>query len=267
MFDWTMALQGLGTLLIIGLMTWLASLVKRDVSIVDSVWSLFFAAAALTYGFVPPPNGPRSTWVFILVGLWAIRLCGYLTWRNWGQPEDRRYQEIRRNHEPHFAFKSLGIIFLFQALLAWVISLQMLPALKSAAPLGTLDLVGIAMFLFGSGFETVADWQMARFKSRPENQGRVMDRGLWRYSRHPNYFGEFCLWWGFYLIALSAGSPIWIIVSPALISFLLLKVSGVPLLERDIPARRPDYRDYQARTSTFFPLPPKSGIDTGKTAL
>jgi steroid 5-alpha reductase family enzyme len=267
MFDWMIALQGLCVLLIMGLVTWLASLVKRDVSIVDSVWSLFFAAAALTYGFYAPPNGPRSAWVFSLVGLWAIRLCGYLTWRNWGLPEDRRYQEIRRSHEPGFTFKSLGIIFLFQALLAWVISLPILPALKSGTALGALDFLGIAVFLFGLGFETVADWQMARFKSRPENRGRVMDRGLWRYSRHPNYFGEFCLWWGFYLIALSAGSPIWIIVSPALISFLLLKVSGVPLLEKDIRTRRPGYRDYQARTSAFFPLPPKSGIDTGEAAL
>jgi len=267
MFEWMIAVQGLAVLLLMGFVTWLASLVKRDVSIVDSVWSLFFAAAALTYGLNAPANGSRSAWVFLLVGLWAIRLCGYLTWRNWGLPEDRRYQEIRRNHEPHFAFKSLGIIFLLQALLAWVISLPILPALKSGAALGPLDFLGIGVFLFGLGFETVADWQMARFKSRSENLGRVMDRGLWRYSRHPNYFGEFCLWWGFYVIALSAGSPIWIIVSPALISFLLLKVSGVPLLEKDIRERRPDYLDYQARTSAFFPLPPKSGIVNGKTVL
>ncbi|HYQ91455.1 MAG TPA: DUF1295 domain-containing protein [Candidatus Competibacteraceae bacterium] len=258
LFEWMIALQGLGILLLVGVLTWLLSLVKRDVSIVDSVWSLFLLAAVLTYGLAPPPNGPRSLWVYLLIGLWAIRLCVYLTWRNWHQPEDRRYQEIRRRNEPHFEIKSLPYIFLSQAVLAWLISLQTLPALKSSQPLGILDYLGIAVFLFSLGFETLADWQMARFKSRPENQGQVMDRGLWRYSRHPNYFGEFCLWWGFYLIALSAGAPLWVIVSPLLISLLLLKVSGVPLLEKDIQERRPAYRAYRLRTNAFFPAPPKS---------
>jgi steroid 5-alpha reductase family enzyme len=122
---------------------------------------------------------------------------------------------------------------------------------------GILDYLGIAVFLFGFGFESLADWQMARFKSRPENQGQVMDWGLWRYSRHPNYFGECCLWWGFYLIALAAGAPLWIIMSPLLISLLLLKVSGVPLLEQDIQERRPAYQAYRLRTHAFFPGPPR----------
>lgn len=260
MFDWIIALHGLALMLGMAFFTWLLSVLKRDVSIVDSVWSLFFLAAALIYFLNPLPNGPRSAWALALIGFWAGRLCVYLTWRNWGQPEDRRYQEIRRRNEPNFALKSFGLVFVFQALLAWVVSFPMLPALKSGSHLGVLDGIGIALFLFGLGFESLADWQMARFKARPENQGQVMDQGLWRYTRHPNYFGEFCLWWGFYLLALSAGAPAWILISPLLMSFLLLKVSGVPLLEKDLLDRRPAYRTYQQRTSAFFPRLPKTSL-------
>ena len=258
MFDWITALNGLALMLGMVFFTWLLSVPKRDVSIVDSVWPLLFLAAALAYWASPAPGGPRSNWVLLLLGLWAVRLCAYLTWRHWGQPEDWRYQEIRRRNEPNFALKSLGLVFVLQALLAWTVSLPILPALKSQAAWGALDVLGIALFLFGLGFETFADWQMADFKARPENQGQVMDQGLWHHSRHPNYFGEFCLWWGFYLLALSAGAPAWILVSPLLMSLLLLKVSGVPLLEKDMHERRPGYLAYQQRTSAFFPRLPKT---------
>jgi steroid 5-alpha reductase family enzyme len=257
MFDWIIALQGLIVLMGIGGLTWLLSLVKRDVSIVDSVWSLFFLAAVSVYGLNTLPNGPRWPWVLILVGGWSLRLFIYLTWRNWGQPEDRRYQDIRQSNEPNFAIKSLVIIFFLQAGLAWIISMPSLPAIKSHQALATLDYLGIFVFLFGLAYESIADWQMACFKAIPGNHGRVMDGGLWRYSRHPNYFGEFCVWWGFYLLAYSAGSPLWLMASPLLISVLLLKISGVPLLEKDIQERRPDYRDYQTRTSAFFPARPQ----------
>jgi steroid 5-alpha reductase family enzyme len=120
-----------------------------------------------------------------------------------------------------------------------------------------LDGLGIAIFIFGLAFESLADWQMSRFKARPDSRGQVMDQGLWRYSRHPNYFGEFCVWWGFYLLALSAGAPLWVLFSPLLISILLMKVSGVPLLEKDLIDRRPAYREYQKRTNSFFPGLPK----------
>lgn len=257
MFGWLIAFQGLLVLLTMAFLTWIVSLVKRDVSIVDSVWPLFFLAAMLFFYLNPSVNGPRSTCALILVGIWSLRLCAYLTWRNWGQPEDRRYQEIRRRNEPNFNFKSLVIIFFFQAVLAWLVSLPILPVLKSGHALGALDWLGIAIFLFGLAFESVADWQMSRFKARPDSRGQVMDQGLWRYSRHPNYFGEFCVWWGFYILALSADAPPWLLISPLLISFLLLKVSGVPLLEKDLLDRRPAYREYQKRTNSFFPGLPK----------
>lgn len=257
MFDWNLAAVALPVLLGIAFLTWLASLAKRDVSIIDSVWPLFFLAALLTWWLADEANGPRSVIAGVLVGLWAARLCIYLTWRNWGHPEDRRYQAIRARNQPHYELKSLVIVFALQALLACLIALPFLPVLKSTVPWGWLDSLGTALFVFGLMFEAVADAQMARFKAQPKGQDAVLNTGLWRYSRHPNYFGEAVVWWGFYLLAVSAGAPFWIILSPLLINFLLVKVSGVPLLEQDIAERRPAYRDYILNTPSFIPRLPK----------
>ena len=128
--------------------------------------------------------------------------------------------------------------------------------ISSAAPVGMMDILGAALAIFGIAFESLADAQLAQFKADAANAGRVMDRGLWRYSRHPNYFGEFCVWWGFYVIALGAGGW-WTVFSPLLMTLLLLRVTGVALLEKDIGERRPAYRDYIARTNAFFPGPSK----------
>jgi steroid 5-alpha reductase family enzyme len=185
-----------------------------------------------------------------------LRLAGYLTWRNWGEPEDRRYQQIRRHNDPHFSVKSLYLIFGLQGLLAWIISLPLLAAIAAPRDLTALDCVGVALWAVGFGVESVADWQLARFKRVPANREQVMDQGLWRYTRHPNYFGDCCVWWGFYLIALAAGGW-WAVVGPLLMSFLLLRVSGVALLERSIGKRRPGYAEYAARTSAFVPRPPR----------
>jgi steroid 5-alpha reductase family enzyme len=256
MFDATSFLTGFAVILTAAFFTWCISLVKRDVSIVDSLWPLLFLAAASTYAVTVPKPGPRTALVLVLVGLWASRLASYLTWRNWGTPEDRRYQAIRRHNEPHFALKSLYLIFGLQGTLAWIISIPLLAAIAAPHPLTGLDYAGVTLWLLGFGFESVGDWQLARFKSAATNRGRVMDQGLWRYTRHPNYFGDFCTWWGFYLIGLAAGGW-WAIVGPLLMSFLLLRVSGVALLERDISERRPAYRDYMLRTNAFFPGVPK----------
>jgi steroid 5-alpha reductase family enzyme len=194
--------------------------------------------------------------LIVLLGLWALRLSGYLTWRNWGQPEDHRYQTIRRRNEPHFALKSLYLIFGLQGTLAWIVSLPLLAAIAAPGSLTALDLAGMAIWSAGFAFESVGDLQLARFKSVPANRGRVMDRGLWRYTRHPNYFGDCCIWWAFYLFAL-AGGGWWSLTGPLLMSFLLLRVSGVALLEKDIGRRRPAYRDYVLRTNAFLPGPTK----------
>ncbi len=250
-------LIGFIPLLVIAVITWMLSLWKQDVSIVDSVWSVFFVAAAACFGMNLPFLGPRGIILFILLGLWAVRLSAFITWRNWGHPEDTRYQVIRHNNEPNFAWKSLYLVFILQAILAWIVSAPLLVILASPMPLQWSDYLGIVLMLFGLGFESLADWQLAHFKAKPNNKGLVMDGGLWRYTRHPNYFGEFCVWWGFFLMAIASG--VWAtIISPLLMSYLLIKVSGVPMLEKDIVQRRPTYRDYVTRTPSFFPGRPKN---------
>lgn len=254
MIDWSSLLLGLGAALSIALVTWAVSMRLRDVSIVDSVWSIMIAAAAFTYAAAQAHTQPRTVLVLALVTVWAMRLSLYLTWRNWGEPEDYRYRKIRATNQPHFAWKSAYLVFGLQAVLAWIVSAPLFAALTSAAPLNWLDYVGVALFLFGLGFETVADFQLARFKADPTRRGQVLDSGLWAYTRHPNYFGECCAWWGFASIALAAGGA-WSLIGPLLVTFLLLRISGVALLERDIAERRPAYRDYIARVNAFIPGP------------
>ena len=190
----------------------------------------------------------------VIVSVWALRLSGHLARRNWNAPEDPRYRAIRARNEPGFWWKSLYLVFGFQAVLAWLISAPLAGAITSGRPLGAPEWLGIAIALFGIVWESVADAQLTRFRSDPANARRVMDSGLWRYSRHPNYFGEFCVWWGLYVVAAGAGAA-WTVFAPLVMSVLLLRVSGVPLLEKDIGERRPGYRDYVARTNAFFPGP------------
>jgi steroid 5-alpha reductase family enzyme len=236
-------------------LTWVVSVVRRDVSIVDSLWSLMILGCVSIYVLLAQATGPRTALVLSLVAVWALRLSAYITIRNHGQPEDRRYQAIRENNQPHFWLKSLFIVFLLQGFLAWVVSLSAVAAVAGQTPPGPLDFAGAALWLAGMFFEVVGDWQLARFR-RNAAQGDVMDQGLWRYTRHPNYFGEAVIWWGIYLLALSAGAW-WAIVAPVVMTFLLLRVSGVTLLEKDIAERRPAYRDYVRRTNAFFPGRPR----------
>jgi steroid 5-alpha reductase family enzyme len=247
---------GLAAMSLLGVAVWVVSYFKTDVSIVDSAWSLLIFSGGVVYAAVLPLTGPRAVPVLALAALWALRLCAHITWRNWGEPEDHRYQAIRARNQPHFEWKSVYLVFFLQAVLAWIVSLSLFAGVAGDSAPGWLDAAGVAVVLFGFVFESVGDWQLAQFKRNPASAGQVMDRGLWRYTRHPNYFGEFCVWWGFYLIALSAGGW-WALLSPLLMSVLLMKVSGVTLLEQDIGERRPAYRDYVARTNAFFPGRPK----------
>jgi len=256
MLDWRAAFAALAAIALLALLGWARSAVRRNVNIVDSLWPLFFLLAALTYAGAAGAGGPRALLLLALVALWAPRLSLYLAWRNWGEPEDRRYRAIRERNEPGFTWKSLYLVFGLQALLAWLIAMPLFAGIAGTAPLGALDALGAALWLAGFAFETVGDAQLARFKLDPANRGKVLDAGLWRYTRHPNYFGEALLWWGFYLIAAAAGGA-WTAFAPLLMTFLLLKVSGVALLEKDIGERRPDYRAYVARTSAFIPRRPK----------
>ena len=245
----------LPALLMLGVAAWGVATARRNVGLVDIFWSLFLLLAA-TVALVQSPATPRGWLTLALATAWALRLAGYLALRNWNAPEDRRYRAIRERNEPGFAWKSLYLVFGLQAVLAWLVSA---PLVASIAQAGAPDIVGWAgagLATFGIAYESAADWQLARFKARADSSGRVLDTGLWRYSRHPNYFGEFCVWWGFFLLAADAGGW-WTVFSPLLMSILLLRVSGVTLLERDIGERRPAYRDYVRRTRTFFPGPPR----------
>jgi steroid 5-alpha reductase family enzyme len=250
------ALAGLAVSAALAVAVWAASVKLRDVSIVDGVWSLLvFVPAAVAA--VVLDGGPRAAVVLGLSGLWALRLAAHITSRHWGEPEDRRYRAIRARNQPRFELKSLYLVFGLQALLGAIVALPLQAAVASTAPWQPLDVLGLAVFAAGFAFETVADGQLARFKADPAQRGRVLDRGLWRFSRHPNYFGECCVWWGLWLVALAAGAW-WTVVSPLLMTLLLLKVSGVTLLEKDIGERRPDYTDYVARTNAFVPGRPRT---------
>ena len=248
---------GLLGILTLGFITWIVSIFKRDVSIVDSVWPLMFLTGAIVFVVMGEAINDRALIIISLVLLWAVRLCVHLTWRNWGEPEDHRYQVIREKYEPNFALKSLFIIFVFQAVLAWIVVMPLWPALTTSTPFGVWDIFAITLWSVGMFFETTGDWQLARFKANPENAGKVMDQGLWRYTRHPNYFGETLIWWGIYLFAVSAGAW-WTIAGPLLITWLLLKFSGVVMLEETIVKRRPAYQNYISRTNAFFPGRPKA---------
>lgn len=252
-------ISALPWLLLLGLLAWAVSTLRRNVGLVDIFWSGFLLLAATYWFLVLDPQTLRAQLVLALTALWALRLALHLARRNWHAPEDHRYRAIRARNQPGFVWKSLYLVFGLQALLAFVVAAPLYAAIAAPAPAGlnVLDIAGALLVLAGILMEAVADWQLTRFVADPANRGKVMDRGLWRYSRHPNYFGEFCVWWGFFVIALAVGS--WgSIISPLLMSVLLLRVSGVTLLEQDIGQRRPGYAAYAARTNAFFPGPRRS---------
>ena len=240
---------------------WALSVKLRDVSIVDSLWSIFFIAFTVLFAWRMGSDAMASYVLISLILAWGLRLSIYITVRNHGKDEDRRYQAIRARNQPNFEFKSLYLIFLLQAVLATLVVLPVVPVLNGAQEAGALTYIGFAVAAFGVSFETVADWQMAQFKAKRDKatrtaQDEVMDRGLWRYSRHPNYFGEAVFWWGIWIASASMGGA-WTVFSPLLMTWLLTRVSGVPLLEADLQQRSPAYRDYLLSTPRFVPGRPK----------
>jgi steroid 5-alpha reductase family enzyme len=256
----TLYFTALGAILLVAVISWVASVLKKDVSFVDSLWSLFFLLAAIVFAVDSQPLSTRAWLVLVLVIVWALRLSIHITVRNWGEPEDYRYQTIRANNEP-FAFKSLYIVFGLQGVLAWIVAAPLLPAIATGADLGLLDSIAVALWVIGFVFEAGGDYQLERFKADPDNKGRVLNTGLWKYTRHPNYFGEFCMWWAFWLFAVSAGAW-WTVFSPVLMSLLLLRVSGVAMLEKTIGERRPGYEEYVRSTNAFFPGPARNVSST-----
>jgi steroid 5-alpha reductase family enzyme len=238
---------------------WLLSLAYKNVTLVDSLWGLGFVLIAwISFGLTEGYSG-RKVLLVVLTSVWGLRLSGHLSWRNWGKGEDPRYGGWRRASGNRFWIISLFKIFLLQALFLWVIALAIQYGQVSARPayFTRLDFLGFIIWLIGLIFESVSDWQLARFKADPANKGQVMDQGLWAYSRHPNYFGECLIWWGIFLIALSTPNSWWTIISPLIITAVLLKMTGIPLMEKAIVDTRPGYRDYIRRTPAFFPWFPK----------
>jgi steroid 5-alpha reductase family enzyme len=250
-----------GFLIIITLMTllWIVSIITRNVSIVDIFWGTGFVITCGYYFGNSHGNESRKIILLILVAIWGLRLSAYLAWRNLGKGEDFRYREFRRKYgEKRYWWISFFQTFLLQGVLMWLISAPLLGAQfngQYAFP-GILDYAGIALWILGFIFEAGSDIQLARFKADPSNRGKVLDKGFWHYTRHPNYFGDSAVWWGFGLICLAAGSYLPVSGS-ILMTALIIKVSGVALLEKTLKDKKPEYRDYIERTSSFFPWFPK----------
>jgi steroid 5-alpha reductase family enzyme len=248
-----------GVIVVVMVATWLVSVARRDASIVDIVWGLGFVVVAWAVLATTDGNRTRRIVLVAMTTIWGLRLASHLFVRNRGKGEDHRYQAMRRRHGERFAVVSLYLVFGLQGLLMWIVSLPVqLGQAREAPDVGVIAGIGIAVWALGMYFEAVGDWQLTRFKGDPANAGKVMDRGLWRYTRHPNYFGDACVWWGIALVAAETGIGAIGLVGAVVMTVLLRRVSGVTLLERSLVKHRPGYADYVVRTSPFLPRPPRS---------
>lgn len=251
---------GVGAVFALFTAVWAASVVRRDASLVDRFWGLGFVVTGAIWWWAA--GAPMTAlWLLVPVAIWGLRLSAYITWRNWGHGEDSRYTDMRNGRSDRaFALRSLPMIFWLQAALVVVIGMPIVAVVIAAAegrePTFALLGVAVSVWMVGFLFEAVGDAQMAAFKNDPDNQGRVMDRGLWHYSRHPNYFGEIVQWIAYGLFATAFGAW-WSWASVLLMIVLLLRVSGVTLLEKKLTSSRPGYREYVERTSALIPWPPR----------
>lgn len=260
MNDELLAIMPFAAAVIGGLMgiTWLVSIIRRDVSIVDIVWGMGFALVAMAVYWKAGPDNGMALLPVALTVVWAGRLSIHLAIRNWGSPEDFRYAAMREKWGRLFPIVSLFTVFGLQGLIMWIVSLPLQAGIvQTRQPILLLLVAGIGLWLVGVFFETVGDWQLARFKSDPQNKGQVLKTGLWQYTRHPNYFGDFLVWWGLFLVAVSLSGAWWTMISPLLMSVLLMKVSGVSLLEKTLKKSKSGYADYVRSTNAFFPWWPR----------
>lgn len=231
---------------------------KNNYAIVDIAWGAGFVAGAFLNGIVPLWSSGRSFFITLFVFIWGIRLSTHLFKRNWNRPEDYRYVSMREKWKySNPKLKAFFNIFMLQMVLMFIISIPIIETGRNAtAGLNFFNYFGIFLWLTGFFFEAVGDYQLKKFVTDPKNKGRLMKYGLWKYSRHPNYFGEALMWWGIFFISITGLSSVWMVISPLLITFLLIFVSGVPLLEKKYK-NHPEFSDYAAKTSVFIPLPPK----------
>ncbi len=252
-----LASAGLAVLVLM-VLVWLISLPLRDASIVDIAWGFGLVLTAWVAWAVGDGDTNRSGLIVAMVSIWGLRLTVHLAWRSRGRGEDYRYASMRRRVGDGFAIQSLFTVFLFQAVLISVVALPVHLAMTPTEPaVRSIAILGVCVWGLGFFFETVGDAQLVRFKADPANEGQVLDWGLWRYTRHPNYFGASCAWWGIWLVAADTPAARWGIIGPIVMTVLLMRVSGIPILERGLHRRRSGYDEYVARTSTFFPRPPR----------
>jgi steroid 5-alpha reductase family enzyme len=248
---------GLAFLITVGYVTivWMISLWIQDASIMDVGWGLGFILLAWFYFFLTDGFMERGALVCGLVTVWGLRLSLHILGRNWSRGEDWRYRTWREQAGSRFWWISFFRVFFLQGFLLWLISAPLLAAQFSRLPaqLTALDWLGTSIWMAGFLFEAIGDWQLTNFRKNPANAGRVLRNGLWGYSRHPNYFGDATLWWGYFLIALATPGGLWTIFSPALMTWLLVRVSGVAMLERSLLKNKPDYQAYVRSTSAFVP--------------
>jgi len=249
----------LGLVVLVMAVLWGVSVRIRDVSIVDIAWGADGALISLVTFLLSDGAFPRRLLLTGMVAIWGVRLALHIGLRKRGKGEDFRYAAMREEHGDAFPGRSFFTVFLFQAVLIWAITIPVQVAQRSEVPAGLtpLDFLGLGLWLLGYVFEMTADRQLHRFLADPMNRGRVLDQGLWRYSRHPNYFGESLMWWGVFLVAAATPGGWATFFSPFLMTFFLLEVSGVPMLEEALAERRAGYREYMRRTSSFLPRPPK----------
>jgi steroid 5-alpha reductase family enzyme len=248
------------TIAILMIGTWAVSVAVKNASIVDIVWGLGFVAVAWAVRFRVEGLSARQNLLVALTSIWGLRLGGYLFWRNHGKGEDYRYRAMRKHWGARFPWVSLFTVFGLQGVLMFLVSLPVQLGQGPLSPeLGWLAAVGVAVWAVGLFFEVVGDAQLARFKADPANAGKLMNRGLWKYTRHPNYFGDACVWWGIALVAAETTVGRWGLIGAAVMTVLLRRVSGVVLLEKSLSKRKPGYDEYVARTSAFIPRPPKKG--------
>ena len=246
------------TIAAVMLVTWLISVPLKNASIVDIVWGLGFVAVAWAVRWRVDGNDARQWLLVAMTTAWGLRLGGYLWWRNHGKGEDFRYQAMRRKAPERFWLLSLVRVFGVQGVVMWLVSLPVqLGQVRTTPAVGWLAGAGVVVWAVGLGFEAIGDAQLARFKANPANAGAVMDRGLWRYTRHPNYFGDACVWWGIALVAAETGLGAVGLIGAAVMTVFLRRISGVTLLEKSLVKRRPGYAEYVARTSPFIPGPPR----------
>lgn len=238
--------------------TWLVSVALKNASIVDIVWDWASCSWRGPYGCVSMAWTPCQNLLVLMTTVWGLRLSVYLAWRNHGKGEDFRYVAMRRHWGPRFPIISLFTVYGLQGLLMFVVSLGVqLGQVPDTPAVGWLAGLGVVVWVVGLFFEVVGDAQLARFKADETNKGKVMDRGLWRYTRHPNYFGDACVWWGIALVAAETTLGLWGLLGAVVMTVLLRRVSGVVLLEKSLGKRKPGYAEYVARTSAFLPRPPK----------